>query len=203
MLTDIKAIIWDFDGVLNTAASDQGFGWMEHLKERFGIDPASFKAALFNEDFQPFVEPGKVDVLDHLRAVCSGFFEPEQAEEFMAFWFEVSIELDPDMIALAQSLASQGYPAHLGTNNEPRRAAHIWQHAGMKNHMGKLFTSGKMGHRKPDIEYFRMIEDDLGLSPSALILIDDMEDNIVGARAAGWKGHHYEDIEKLKAELRL
>lgn len=199
MLTDIKAIIWDFDGVFNTTA--QPIGWTEGLKEHWDIDPGTFISAVLTRDFLAHVVTGKRDLYQHLRDTNNGFYPDDKVEEFGAWWFKTSVEMDPELLAFCASLAAEGYAPHLGTNNEPHRARHIWETHAMKDHMGELFTSGHMGARKPHPEYFRQIEERLALSASALILIDDYIGNIEGARACGWKAHHYEGIEGLKADL--
>lgn len=199
MLNGIEAIIWDFDGVLN--AKPEPAGWTDHLKEHWDIDPRTFRYTVFNAEFLSEVVTGKRDLYEHLRLTNEGFYPDDKVEDFGAWWFDISIELDPQMIEFCTGLAKAGYASHLGTNNEPHRARHIWEHHGMKNHMGELFTSGHMGARKPHSEYFRQIEDRLGLPASALILVDDYIGNVEGARACGWKAHHYEGIEGLKAEL--
>ncbi len=199
MLNGIEAIIWDFDGVFNTLP--QPIGWTAGLKEHWDIDAGEFITAVLTRDFLAHVVTGKRDLYEHLRMTNQDFYPDDRIEAFGSWWFENSVEMDPDLLAFSAALAEEGYAPHLGTNNEPHRAKHIWETHGMKNHMGELFTSGHMDARKPHGEYFRQIEERLALPASALILVDDYIGNVEGARACGWKAHHYEGIEGLKAEL--
>lgn len=51
-----------------------------------------------------------------------------------------------------------------------------------------VFVSSELGHRKPSREFFRAIENELGLTPEQLLLIgDDVENDDRAARAAGWQ----------------
>jgi putative hydrolase of the HAD superfamily len=199
MLTEIKAIIWDFDGVFNSMS--QPIGWTLGLKEHWDIEPTEFITAVLTRDFLAHVVTGKRDLYDHLRMTNNGFYPDDKVEVFGTWWFENSIEMDLAVVDLCKTLTREGYPAHLGTNNEPHRARHIWETVGMKAHMDQLFTSGHMDARKPHADYFEQIEKTLDLPPSALLLVDDYIGNIEGARACGWKAHHFTSVERLIAEL--
>jgi putative hydrolase of the HAD superfamily len=53
---------------------------------------------------------------------------------------------------------------------------------------GNVFVSSELGHRKPGREFFRAIENELGLAPEELLLIgDDVDNDDKAARAAGWQ----------------
>jgi putative hydrolase of the HAD superfamily len=50
-----------------------------------------------------------------------------------------------------------------------------------------VFASSELGWRKPSLEFFRAVEDRLGLRPDELILVgDDADLDIAAARRAGW-----------------
>jgi len=52
---------------------------------------------------------------------------------------------------------------------------------------GHVFASSELGWRKPSLEFFRAVEDRLGLRPDELILVgDDADLDIRAARRAGW-----------------
>ena len=53
-----------------------------------------------------------------------------------------------------------------------------------------VFASSEIGWRKPAIEFFRRIEERLGLAPSELMIVgDDPELDIAAGRRAGWHVH--------------
>lgn len=205
MLEGIAAIIWDFDGVLNKATpkTAKGPSWTKKLMPALGIDPEHFKSAVFNHDFRTRVICGELDFLEHLRNTNEGFFPKGGERELAEFWFSASIDIDEDVLDLCESLAADGFTPHLGTNNEPMRTRQMWEVAGLKEKMESCFSSGLMGIAKPHPEFFETIEKQLAVPAAALLLIDDDETNVKGARACGWNAHAFRDIDRLRSALGL
>jgi putative hydrolase of the HAD superfamily len=51
-----------------------------------------------------------------------------------------------------------------------------------------VFVSSELGWRKPSVQFFRAIEERLGLKPQEITLVgDDVENDYEAARAAGWE----------------
>lgn len=64
-----------------------------------------------------------------------------------------------------------------------------------------LVISGDEGMIKPDDRIYRVLIDRFGLTPSRTVFIDDREDNVAGARAAGLTGIHFRSAAGLRTEL--
>lgn len=58
------------------------------------------------------------------------------------------------------------------------------------------------GYRKPAIESYRCAVDHLELPPSDLMLIDDRQPNVEGARTAGLQAILFKDAAQLETELK-
>jgi len=54
------------------------------------------------------------------------------------------------------------------------------------------YISGHMGVIKPANQIYRMVEEDCGLPPEALLFTDDRADNIEAAHDRGWQTHLFE-----------
>jgi putative hydrolase of the HAD superfamily len=52
----------------------------------------------------------------------------------------------------------------------------------------EVLLSCDTGARKPDTAVFRLAESRCGLLPGSNVLVDDLDDNVAGARRAGWTG---------------
>ena len=65
-----------------------------------------------------------------------------------------------------------------------------------------VFASIHCGVRKPDPRFFLMLADRLELPPASVLLVDDRDDNVAGALAAGMKAHRFEGVEGVRARLR-
>lgn len=64
-----------------------------------------------------------------------------------------------------------------------------------------MVISGDEGVIKPDGRIYDLLVDRFGLTPARTIFIDDREDNVVGARAAGFTGIRFRSAAGLRAEL--
>lgn len=62
-------------------------------------------------------------------------------------------------------------------------------------------VSGEIGLIKPDVEIYQRHVEDFGLEPSATLFIDDVMENVDGAKAAGWQAVQFIGAEQLKSDL--
>lgn len=62
--------------------------------------------------------------------------------------------------------------------------------------------SNEVGMAKPSVGIYHLTADRLGLSPSQCVMIDDIDRNVEGARAAGMQGILYQNMDQFRAELR-
>ena len=62
-------------------------------------------------------------------------------------------------------------------------------------------VSGDVGLIKPDVAIYEMHHGAFGLNPSRTIFIDDVAENVEGARKAGWHAVRFIDPEILKSDL--
>lgn len=61
--------------------------------------------------------------------------------------------------------------------------------------------SGDVGIVKPNPDIFRLMAKKLGVKPENCVMIDDLEENIDGARSAGMQGVVFYSTRQAKAEL--
>jgi glucose-1-phosphatase len=65
----------------------------------------------------------------------------------------------------------------------------------------RLFVSHECGLEKPDPGIFRLVEQDSGRPPREHLFIDDIEENVAGARAVGWDAIHHTGADRLRVEF--
>jgi putative hydrolase of the HAD superfamily len=65
-----------------------------------------------------------------------------------------------------------------------------------------LVVSHEVGLEKPDPAIYHWVASRTGHSPEAHLFIDDIEENVIAAREAGWDGIHHTDAGRLYRELR-
>jgi len=104
-----------------------------------------------------------------------------------------------EMIELAAAMPRPRYL--LSTTNEP----HVtW----LREHYGYVFDlfdhcflTCEIGLRKPDLALFRHAESVTQQPPERHVFVDDREENVAGARAAGWHAFQFAGVEDCRRRL--
>lgn len=121
---------------------------------------------------------------------------------FAAAWADIFWPNEP-MALLIADLKAQGYPLVLGSNTNDLHAAQFRrQFAATLAHFDRLVLSYELGHVKPSAEFFHACVAAAGTPSKACVFIDDLPENVAGARAAGLVGLLYRDVPTLIHELR-
>ncbi len=184
----IKAVIWDFGGVLTTSpfASFARFERERRLPRDF---IRSINAANHLDNAWARIERGEID---HTA------FDAAFASESRALGHEVRGadvlpllvgEMRPDMIEALRRIHGRLKTGCI-TNNLPTAASS--DVAGLfKAEIMTLFDhvieSAKIGLRKPDPRIYAMMVDALGVEAAACVYLDDLGINLKPARAMGMK----------------
>ena len=182
----VRAIAWDFDGVLNTARH----AWQEALRAELGLDPAALIDAVFRPDRRALL-CGESDILDRLEAWIAAQDTDAAAEDVLEILLEHDNRPDGTLLQMMAQLDRAGVTQVIATNSDARRARYLAGEGGWLERVDALFASGEMGAMKPDAAYFEQIETALGLKPQDLLLIDDVAANTDAADRRGWRTFDY------------
>jgi 2-haloacid dehalogenase len=95
----------------------------------------------------------------------------------------------PDVAEGLSTLASQGYRLVTLTNS-PRNpdVATPLEHAGLAHHFERQFSVGASGVFKPSRQLYTGVADELGVPPSACMMVAAHVWDTIGAQAAGFSG---------------
>ena len=196
------ALIFDFGNVV---------GFFDYLQacERFGADSAFtgpvFRQRLQDQGFAQILnqfESGKIAPDGFAREVMarSGLSLPY--EEFVRDWEDI-FWLNEPVARLIDSLKSRGYTLILGSNTNVLHAAHYRRRfATTLDQFDDLVFSHEVGHLKPDPRFYAACVAAAGLPAASCIFVDDVEENVEGARRAGLIAVQYIDTPGLIADLR-
>lgn len=184
----MKLIAWDFDGVLNKGHQGGFDAWQAEFEADLGVSAAVFTDFIFSDGKFNAVLNGERDLLDLLTDYTKTHAVPHAPEAVLDYWLAKDAVVDTQVLGWLTACPIQGV---IATNNEHRRAAHMWETMGFKAHMAMIFASGPLGVKKPDGRFFAAIEEWSGLAPADILLIDDAEKNIHAARARGWQTFHF------------
>lgn len=197
-----KIIAWDYDGVLNNNIRDGRFVWADTFEADLGHDHAEFQRQIFGENLRA-IFTGQIDLIEVVQDWADEVGYAPGALALLDYWFSRDQMLDPALLHLAGWLKSIGITQCVATNNESRRATFIMEDPAMSATFDTIFASGRLGVGKPDAEFFSAVTRSLGADPVQMILIDDLAENIVGARACGWDAYHITDETRLGLSVYL
>jgi putative hydrolase of the HAD superfamily len=122
-------------------------------------------------------------------------------DEFAAAWTEI-FWLNEPVAELLSALKARGYPLVLGSNTNALHASRfVDQFAGTLGHFDRLVLSHEIGHLKPSAEFYHECARAAGAPACDCLFIDDLAENVAGARAAGLNAIKYRDVWTLIADL--
>ena len=205
-VSDAEAVVLDYGGVMTTPMGDA----IRAFLAAEGIDPQSFSRALkawLSRDAPsgtPIhrLETGELDVEEFGSLLAAELVrhdgDPVVAEGMVERLF-AGMRADEAMWDLVADLRAAGVRTALLSNS--------WGNAYPRERIASAFDvvviSGEVGLRKPQPEIFRLVLDRLGLADSAgrVVMVDDAEPNLVGARAVGLRTVLHTDAGTTRAEL--
>lgn len=197
-MSDIKAVIFDIGNVLITWAP-------ERLYDQVMPDRAAREALFAAVDLH-----GMNDQIDRGAPFRETVYaeadkHPEYTELIRMWhdrWIEMAAPPIEDSWAILRRLRALNVPVFALSNFGRESFAYAETKYPQLAEFDKRFISGHMSVIKPEAEIYRAVEEDTGLTGSALFFIDDRADNIAAAEDRGWKGHLFTDPASLRTELR-
>lgn len=179
----IKAIMVDVDGVLVT--HPHAAGWSVHLERDLGIAVEELQNRFFNVHWTEII-CGRASLRERLGPVLLNLPSDVTCDQLIEYWFSHDSHLNLDLLGELDTLRTEGFKTHLATVQEHERARFLWDSLGMRDHFDGLHYAADLGCKKPDIEFFQLVEKRTGHQPNEIFFIDDRIENVEGARKAGW-----------------
>lgn len=117
-------------------------------------------------------------------------------------WFD-GREVNEDWLAVLRRVRARGTFVGVLSNMVPTWDAHWRRMVDPAANFDGVILSFEVGHRKPSPDMFALASAQAGVPPERCVLVDDLERNCVGARAAGWQAITFRDAASAAAELDL
>jgi putative hydrolase of the HAD superfamily len=147
-------------------------------------------------------ESGAISAVEFSRGVCALSGLEIAHDDFAAAWADIFWPNEP-IAPLIADLKRRGYTLVLGSNTNDLHAAQFRrQFAATLSHFDRLILSHEIGHTKPASAFYHACAEAAGAAPSGCVFIDDLPENVDGARAAGLSGIVFRDVPGLRDELR-
>jgi len=194
----IKALMIDVDGVLVSGRPSDGRHWATDLEADLGLSFAILQEAFFKRYWEDIVT-GRADLRERMANTLPQIAPQLSAEQVLAYWFRQDSLLDHELLDYLAALRHGGLPVYLATNQEHERARYLMETLGLAAHVDGCHYSAAVGHGKPAPEFFDAVARKVGLPAGELLLVDDSEENVRAAIAAGWQAAHWTGRQRLSA----
>ncbi|HKI18269.1 MAG TPA: HAD family phosphatase [Isosphaeraceae bacterium] len=202
MLMRQHALIFDFGNVV---------GFFDYLRacERFGarlgVTGPVFRQRMLDEGFAQILgqfESGRITPHGFAREVMARSGLSLTYEEFVRDWEDI-FWLNEPVARLIDLLKSRGYTLILGSNTNVLHATHYRrQFAATLDQFNDLVFSHEVGYVKPEPGFYAACVAAAGFPAASCVFVDDVEENVEGARRAGLTAVQYMDTPRLIADLR-
>lgn len=200
--TNVRAVLWDFGGVITTSPFD-AFNAYEAAN---GLAPGTIRTLnATNPDSNAWArfERGQLDV----EAFAKLFEEEAAAAGHRLDALEVLAglrgELRPAMVEAVRRCHERLLTGLLTNNFEPAGAdaeAGLGYEA-VIDLFHVVVQSSEVGHRKPDPAFYGIACEKLGIEPSEAVFLDDLGVNLKPARAMGMHTIKVVDPKRALEEL--
>jgi beta-phosphoglucomutase len=183
---EIRAVIFDLDGVIADSHALHEHAWRELLRE-MGESPTA--------ELPDIVRQGKPrsEILRTFFPGRSGRELADLGARKDALYQENSARLLPveGVIGWIRELQDRGFLLGVATSATRQRALDTLRQFGIEALFHVIVTASDVAAGKPDPALFLTAANALGIEPSRALVIEDSEAGLAGAKAAGMKCAFY------------
>jgi HAD superfamily hydrolase (TIGR01549 family) len=198
-MTKIKAVIFDFGGVLVGMVDDRP---RLKLAEKLGVPLSHLDDLVFYSKSAQKASKGEIKVGQHWQAVGEVLgIQPEDMPDFLEQYWSAD-NVNWELLDYIRNLHPR-FKVGLLSNawDDLRETMHTrWNIDGL---FDEMIISAEVGFVKPDPRVFQLALDRLGVQPSEAIFIDDILVNVEAARQLGMPAIQFVDTHQTLAELQV
>lgn len=192
----IEAVIFDADGVL---VCPQRI-WSQQLEHHYHLDSRAVAEFIFIGEFQNCLV-GQADLKEVLPPVLEQLNWTRGVEVFVLEWLECEYTVDTALLERITQIRASGVPCYLATNQERYRTAYLEREMGLGVALDGIFSSSTLGFRKPSLEYYHAVQNQLELEGSEILFWDDTLKNVEAAYALNWNAELYTSLEGFDEQM--
>ncbi len=195
----IKAVIFDLGGVLVRTEFPEV---RQRLEERLGFTPGTLGQMVWGGEDWELAQTGRISYEEYWRRVGAalGFSTEQEIRDFRCEYFSGD-RVDEELVRLIRELRPC-YRIGLLSNAPDRLGIWLDEEWGIKDLFDSIIYSAKVGVAKPDPSIFHLSLEQLGLTPTEALFIDDFSPNIDAALALGMQAIRFTNTKTLREELR-
>ena len=193
----IKAIIWDFGGVLIRTIDPKP---RSELAAKYGMKRKELEYLLFAAPVSHKAQLGEITMDEFWDSVLATLNEPlENKDDFrQRFWAGDS--LDTNLIETISSLKTAYKTALLSNawNNLRQMLSEEWKIAPI---FDEIIISAEVGLMKPDPQIYQIALERLQVKAEEAVFLDDFIENVEGARKVGMHAIHFRNPAQANKDL--
>ncbi|MBG0562043.1 HAD family hydrolase [Actinoplanes aureus] len=188
-----RALLIDLDGVLRR--------WdpapIIAAEVKYGLKPASLLETAMSWDIYRPAMAGEITDAEWMRLVADRLPLPaEEAAAAVAEWQAYRGEVDPEALAFVREVRAAGRPVAIATNATDRLRGDL-DTLGLTGEVDLVISSWELKAHKPAPEFFEKACLSIGHLPKHVLIVDDDDRVIRGARAAKLVGYRWTGPEHL------
>lgn len=180
----MKAILFDLGGVLIDLAPSRVF---EHWAKAADVTPASLAARWKIEAAYKAHEEGKMEFIEFTSHLQKQLGISITQSDWKTGWNALLGQPFPELLPRLSALAKR-IPLYCFSNTNQTHWTALTartNHPQLGGFFQKIYLSYAIGRRKPNVESYRWVTNDMGYRPPDIAFLDDNAANIHGAKRAG------------------
>jgi putative hydrolase of the HAD superfamily len=191
-------VIFDFGDVLFRTEDPSGHRKWE---QRLGLPEGGLTSIVFESEVanrSMVGEATEADVWEHVAATFD-LNDEHLRELWRDFWS--GDRVDAELVRFLGGLRPR-YKTAILSNAWPGAREVFTQVLGLGDVVDEMIISAEEGVAKPDARIYHIAVGRLGVQPEETVFVDDMAENVQGARAVGIRSIQFKSTEQAIAEVR-
>ena len=197
-----RAVLFDLGGVLIRETDGAGFAAFE---ARYLVSANDFLRALDSSRAYARLRRGEIDgTAWHAEVSTELASRYSEIPSMLDDWDAIPRAVDARLTELAETLQLAGSRIGVISNAPAGFRDRFEQRYGVRLAWDAFVTSGDAGCAKPDARIYEIAAEAVALPAASCFFIDDKQENVAGARAAGMAAFHFRgnDHDALETALR-
>jgi len=193
----IRAVIWDMGGVILRTEDPQP---RTRLAQRYNLTRPELETLVFASDSSIRCQSGQITQVEHWQNVYRQLQVPAELQADFQKEYWGGDWVDKELVDYIHSLRTERTTALLSNAFENARATFDagW---GFLEAFDLVIFSSEVGLMKPDLAIYQLIIEKLGIRSHEAIFIDDVKENVQGARQAGLHSIQFLNTAQTKKDL--
>lgn len=198
-----KNILFDIGNVLIKLHPEQAFKKLANYMNPLTAMLIWAKKDEFMKEMrrdQDLLETGKMTTRQFFSRLKGKIGLKMNLDEFEDAWCSM-FSLNEDVVKFAERL-SENHKIYLLSNTNETHINHLFKEFPVFHFISGTALSHELGFLKPSPDFFKKAMESLEILPENSAFIDDNEENIKAAELFGIKSFKFENLEKLKNDLK-